>query len=405
MVFHCNHYKRSSAISYKSILNRNQNFVYTLSAALRRRSHSQFTTMEPRCLYSWYTDYFPEYDAKPARKKFDTKLKEREQENPNKYPLPKKKIEVDYTMIFKDLKPLNDCKCFLRPDEELQIAFPPESTPSVPKARVEVEPMEINSPVPGPSSSPAPQPPSTTVLQSSSTTKLVDKEITVVASLTISDDEPEDDLILRNDFKTALEIVNEQEGRPTRKANKNRSVFDTLPPPRSLGLRPPNCNQKETSPPPSSTSDKLNGLDKELITKIENEMMGNVASVTWDDIAGLEYPKQIIHETVVMPQLRPDLFTGLRRPAKGILLFGPPGTGKTLIGKCIASQSNSKFFSITASTLTSKWIGEGEKLVRTLFQVAAVHQPSVVFIDEIDSMLSKRSDNEHEASRRMKVGC
>lgn len=104
-----------------------------------------------------------------------------------------------------------------------------------------------------------------------------------------------------------------------------------------------------------------------------------------------------------MPQLRPDLFTGLRRPAKGILLFGPPGTGKTLIGKCIASQSKSKFFSISASSLTSKWIGEGEKLVRTLFAVAALHQPSVVFIDEIDSMLSKRSENEHESSRRMKV--
>lgn len=125
----------------------------------------------------------------------------------------------------------------------------------------------------------------------------------------------------------------------------------------------------------------------------------------WEDIAGLEYAKSTIHEAVVLPILRPDMFTGLRRPPRGILLFGPPGTGKTLIGKCIASQSKSTFFSISASSLTSKWVGEGEKMVRTLFAVAAVHQPAVIFIDEIDSLLCQRSENEHESSRRVKVLC
>jgi len=72
-----------------------------------------------------------------------------------------------------------------------------------------------------------------------------------------------------------------------------------------------------------------------------------------DDIAGLEHAKESIKEMVVWPMLRPDIFTGLRGPPKGLLLFGPPGTGKTLIGKCIASQSGATFFSISSSSLTS----------------------------------------------------
>ncbi len=85
------------------------------------------------------------------------------------------------------------------------------------------------------------------------------------------------------------------------------------------------------------------------------------------------------------------------------MLFGPPGTGKTLIGKCIASQAKATFFSISASSLTSKWVGEGEKLVRALFAVARCNQPAVIFIDEIDSLLTQRTDGEFEASRRIKT--
>lgn len=84
----------------------------------------------------------------------------------------------------------------------------------------------------------------------------------------------------------------------------------------------------------------------------------------------LFYQLFCLQEIVVWPLLRPDIFAGLRGPPKGILLFGPPGTGKTLIGKCIASQSKSTFFSISASSLTSKWVGDGEKMVRALFAVA-----------------------------------
>ena len=149
--------------------------------------------------------------------------------------------------------------------------------------------------------------------------------------------------------------------------------------------------------------DRLKNIDPKMVETIMNEIMDSGSSVHWNDIAGLDYAKGVIKEAIILPILRPDIFKGLRRPAKGLLLFGPPGTGKTMIGKCIASQSKSTFFNISASAMTSKWIGEGEKMVRALFAVAAVHQPSVIFIDEIDSLLCQRSETEHESSRRLKV--
>ena len=135
---------------------------------------------------------------------------------------------------------------------------------------------------------------------------------------------------------------------------------------------------------------RYKNIDSKMVEMVKNEIMDQGEPVDWDDIAGLEFAKKTVKEIVVLPLKRPDLFFGLRGPPKGLLLFGPPGTGKTLIGKCIASRSGSTFFSISASSLTSKWVGEGEKMVRALFAVAKVHQPSVVFIDEIDSLLTAR---------------
>ena len=149
--------------------------------------------------------------------------------------------------------------------------------------------------------------------------------------------------------------------------------------------------------------DRYKNIDPQMVETIKNEIMDQSQPVHWEDIAGLEHAKNVIKEIVVWPMLRPDLFQGIRGPPKGLLLFGPPGTGKTLIGKCIASQCKATFFSISSSSLTSKWIGEGEKMVRALFTVARVHQPSVIFVDEIDSLLTQRTEGEQEATRRIKT--
>ncbi|XP_059624552.1 ATPase family AAA domain-containing protein FIGL1-like [Cornus florida] len=106
---------------------------------------------------------------------------------------------------------------------------------------------------------------------------------------------------------------------------------------------------------------------------------------------------------VIWPLLRPDIFKGCRSPGKGLLLFGPPGTGKTMIGKAIAGEAKATFFYISSSSVTSKWVGESEKLVRALFGVAYCRQPAVIFVDEIDSLLSKRKEGEYESYRRFKT--
>ena len=95
-----------------------------------------------------------------------------------------------------------------------------------------------------------------------------------------------------------------------------------------------------------------------MVEVILSEILEKKEKIQWSSIAGLGFAKKIIHEMIVWPMLRPDIFTGLRAPPKAILLFGPPGTGKTMIGRAIASQASATFFSISASSLTSKWVGE-----------------------------------------------
>ncbi|KAI6077728.1 Vacuolar protein sorting-associated protein 4A [Aix galericulata] len=161
-----------------------------------------------------------------------------------------------------------------------------------------------------------------------------------------------------------------------------------------------------SSPLPRSDSDSEgeNPEKKKLQEQLMGAIMMEKPNVRWSDVAGLEGAKEALKEAVILPIKFPHLFTGKRTPWRGILLFGPPGTGKSYLAKAVATEANnSTFFSVSSSDLMSKWLGESEKLVKNLFELARQHKPSIIFIDEVDSLCGSRNENESEAARRIKT--
>uniref|UniRef100_A0AAQ5BI15 vesicle-fusing ATPase n=1 Tax=Homo sapiens TaxID=9606 RepID=A0AAQ5BI15_HUMAN len=169
------------------------------------------------------------------------------------------------------------------------------------------------------------------------------------------------------------------------------------------GKKPVKENQSE-----GKGSDSDSEGDNPEKKKLQEQLMGAVVmekpNIRWNDVAGLEGAKEALKEAVILPIKFPHLFTGKRTPWRGILLFGPPGTGKSYLAKAVATEANnSTFFSVSSSDLMSKWLGESEKLVKNLFELARQHKPSIIFIDEVDSLCGSRNENESEAARRIKT--
>lgn len=155
---------------------------------------------------------------------------------------------------------------------------------------------------------------------------------------------------------------------------------------------------------PRPLPDHLQGVDLPLADEMAS-LVYTGDTITFDDIAGLEHVKRLIYQAAVYPIQGAHLLRGskLLEMPKGILLFGPPGTGKTLLAKAAASRLGATFFCISASSIGSKWHGESEKMVKALFAAATEYQPSILFVDEADSLLTVRRDNDDAVTGKVKT--
>lgn len=143
---------------------------------------------------------------------------------------------------------------------------------------------------------------------------------------------------------------------------------------------------------------------QKLVSALSQAIVTETPNVKWNDVAGLEQAKALLKEAVILPTKFPQLFTGKRTPWKGILLYGPPGTGKSFLAKAVATEAGaSTFLSVSSSDLVSKYQGESERLVKQLFELARAKSPAIIFIDEVDSLCSSRSDGENDSARRIKT--
>lgn len=159
-----------------------------------------------------------------------------------------------------------------------------------------------------------------------------------------------------------------------------------------------------TQPPGTQESDEQDKEKEKLRKGLEGCILREKPDVKWDDVAGLQAAKESLQETVFLPIRFPQLFSGKRKPWAGILLYGPPGTGKSYLAKACATEAEATFFSLSSSDLVSKWMGESERLVKNLFEMARENKPAIIFIDEVDSLTGARGESgESDAARRIKT--
>lgn len=189
------------------------------------------------------------------------------------------------------------------------------------------------------------------------------------------------------EYLSRAELLKEAQNKKSKVSSKGEPVKDS-----------DNTGQKG-----KEENSKDDETDK-LMSQVASAILLEKPNVRWNDVAGLENAKNSLNEAVIMPIRFPQLFTGDRKPWKGILLYGPPGTGKSFLAKAVATEANqSSFFAVSSSDLVSKWLGESEKLVKSLFKLARMKAPSIIFVDEVDSLCSSRSDSESESARRIKT--
>ena len=145
--------------------------------------------------------------------------------------------------------------------------------------------------------------------------------------------------------------------------------------------------------------DEIEDNEEEIISKIINK---EIPKVKLEDVIGLEKAKEILKEAIIYPYKFPNLYQGKQKPWKSILLYGPPGTGKSLLAKAVANEFQGNFFYVSAANIVSKYFGKSEYILKKLFDLARKKKPSVIFMDEIDSIMSERSENESDSTRNIK---
>ena len=171
---------------------------------------------------------------------------------------------------------------------------------------------------------------------------------------------------------------------------------------------PPKVDVSAAEPVPIQETSKaepdLDDEEKRLREMISDTIISERPNIKMSEVAGLADAKQAIDDAILTPMKHPELFKGkARQPWRGILFYGPAGCGKTLVAKAVASEVNATFFNVSAANIVSKWLGESERLVMNLFELARKNQPAIIFIDELDSIGVSRSGDDVGGERRLKT--